>query len=302
MADDEKPTNRRPAREAAKAANSSAEVQSDDAAPLKCFVIGPIGSLASETRKRSNQILRHIIEPVVTAAGYATPQRADHLSESGRITRQIIQRLVEDDLVVADLTESNPNVYYELAIRHVIKKPFVQLIASAETLPFDIAEQRTIFLDVHDLDSVASAKEEMTAQVTAIQSGTTEIDTPLTFALDVASLRGSDNPSDRSQGEILAVLQELRDRMVQPAPTPPRRSPHNIEDIMALRRYVEATSANADVYDSDLDNLAVGNVSEAHSKWLKTVMQNKMPFMNPARPSPKKGEWGAAPWSTEPTF
>ena len=76
-----------------------------------CFVIAPIGEPDSDTRKRSDQILRHIVRPAVESKGY-TAVRADEISEPGIITSQVIQHVVDDPLVVADLTERNPNVFY----------------------------------------------------------------------------------------------------------------------------------------------------------------------------------------------
>jgi hypothetical protein len=45
-----------------------------------CFVIAPIGAESTETRKRSDKVLRHIIKPAVTQCGYADPVRADQLN------------------------------------------------------------------------------------------------------------------------------------------------------------------------------------------------------------------------------
>jgi len=84
-----------------------------------CFVIAPIGQEESETRNRSDLVLKHIIKPAAEECGYKAV-RADEISEPGIITTQVIQRLIDDDLVIADLTERNPNVFYELAIRHAI--------------------------------------------------------------------------------------------------------------------------------------------------------------------------------------
>ena len=118
-----------------------------------CFVIAPIGEAESDTRKRSDQILKHVISPAVESCGY-NATRADQISEPGMITSQVIQKIVDDPLVVADLTERNPNVFYELAISHVIRKPLVQIIKKGEQIPFDVAGARTIHVDHHDLDSV----------------------------------------------------------------------------------------------------------------------------------------------------
>lgn len=102
-----------------------------------CFYICPIGLSESATRKRSDQIFLHIVSATLAPLGYQI-SRADQLDQSGVITSQIIDGLLNSDLVVADLTDHNPNVYYELAVRHAVGKPFVQLIAEGQKLPFDI--------------------------------------------------------------------------------------------------------------------------------------------------------------------
>ena len=93
------------------------------AEPKRCFVIAPIGDPASAERDRSDKVLKFLVAPVVEPLGYSTPLRADHLAKPGLITAQVIEHLLEDDLVIADLTGANANVYYELAIRHAVKGP-----------------------------------------------------------------------------------------------------------------------------------------------------------------------------------
>ncbi len=174
-----------------------------------CFVIAPIGETDSETRKRSDQILKHVIAPAATKCGY-TSTRADQISEPGMITSQVIQRIVDDALVIADLTERNPNVFYELAIRHAIRKPLVQLIKKGEQLPFDVAGTRTIYVDHHDLDSVEEAKNEIVAQIKALEADSTTMETPISVSLDLQLLKQSDNPEQRSLADVLSVMSELR--------------------------------------------------------------------------------------------
>jgi hypothetical protein len=132
------------------------------------------------------------------------------MSEPGLITSQVIQRIVDDPLVVADLTESNPNVFYEMALRHAVKKPLVQLIAKGERIPFDVANMRTIIVDHRDLDSVEATKQEMIAQVKAMELPGAIINTPISVSLDLQMLRHSDKPQDRSLADIVSALTDLR--------------------------------------------------------------------------------------------
>lgn len=174
-----------------------------------CFVIAPIGEPDTETRKRSDQILKHVISPALAECGYRVT-RADQISEPGMITSQVIQHIVDDPLVVADLTDRNPNVFYELAIRHAIRKPLVQLIRKAEQIPFDVAGTRTIHVDHQDLDSVEDAKKEVMAQVKALEKDPSIVETPISVSMDLQLLRQSDNPEQRSLADILSVISEIR--------------------------------------------------------------------------------------------
>ena len=126
------------------------------------------------------------------------------------ITAQVIQHIVEVPLVIADLTDQNPNVFYELVIRHGIRKPVVQIIRKDDPIPFDVASIRTISVDRRDLDSVAEARGEIVRQIKAVEKDASEIDTPISLALDTQILRQSENPEQRSLAEIVKAVSELR--------------------------------------------------------------------------------------------
>lgn len=173
-----------------------------------CFVISPIGDDDSETRRRSDQVLRHIIRPAVEACGYVAT-RADEIDKPGIITTQVIQRIVDDQLVVADLTESNPNVFYELAIRHAIRKPLIQMIYKEERIPFDVAGTRIIYFDHQDLDSVENTKESIIEQINSIDDDE-QMETPISVSLDLQLLKQSEDPKERSLADLFALVSELR--------------------------------------------------------------------------------------------
>lgn len=174
-----------------------------------CFVIAPIGDEKSETRKRSDLVLKHVIRPAVEECGYEAT-RADEIAEPGMITSQVIQRIVDDPLVVADLTGRNPNVFYELAIRHAIRQPLVQLIQKNEQIPFDVAQTRTIPIDHTDLDSVEEAKREILKQIRSLEKDPTKMETPISLSIDLQRLRQSDDPEQRSFGDLVTAVTEMR--------------------------------------------------------------------------------------------
>ena len=174
-----------------------------------CFIISPIGEEGSETRERSDQVLKHIITGPVEQLGYDVI-RADKISEPGIITTQIIEHIVESALVIADLTEKNPNVFYELALRHAIRKPLVQMIKKGEVIPFDVAATRIIQFDLHSLDSVAAAKEDILSQVKSLEAGKSEVHNPISVSLDLKVLKESGSIEERSLADVVEAISDLR--------------------------------------------------------------------------------------------
>jgi hypothetical protein len=77
--------------------------------------------------------------------------RADKISTPGMITAQVIDHLVRAPLVIADLSFGNPNVFYELALRHASRRPVVQIIRAGDHLPFDVGQFRTVPIDMTDI-------------------------------------------------------------------------------------------------------------------------------------------------------
>lgn len=174
---------------------------------MKCFVISPIGESGSETRKQSDDVLEHIINEALRPFSYDI-ERADTIAESGLITSQIIERITTVDLVIADLSRHNANVFYELAIRHVTGKPFIQLIEQSQKIPFDVANSRTIQYSL-DLSGAKKAREELTQQVRSILEGRAIIENPISVAVDLRALASSEDPIKtallRIEGEIAAI-------------------------------------------------------------------------------------------------
>jgi hypothetical protein len=126
----------------------------------ECFFIAPIGPDNSEERNRSDGVLEFIVARAAEELSLRVV-RADQLDAPGQITAQVIQHVLGSKAAVADLTGRNPNVYYELAIRHTAKLPTVLIADEGEVLPFDIAQMRTIFFSHTDLRSADHCRTEI---------------------------------------------------------------------------------------------------------------------------------------------
>ena len=110
----------------------------------ECFIITPIGSTDSEIFKKTEGLIKSVLAPVLKEFGF-TPMPAHHIDSTGSINKQIIEKIVNSELVIANLTGINPNVMYELAIRHSFGKRVITVAELGTKLPFDIIDQRTIF-------------------------------------------------------------------------------------------------------------------------------------------------------------
>jgi len=139
-----------------------------------CFVITPIGDDDSAERKHANMILKSVIEPVVLELGL-TAKRADQIDRAGLITQQTFECLAKARISIADLSFNNPNAFYELGVRHMCKLPTVQLIRKGDRIPFDVAQGRTIKIDMTDVyavvESIESAKKELRQHLKHALSG-----------------------------------------------------------------------------------------------------------------------------------
>jgi sugar-specific transcriptional regulator TrmB len=148
-------------------------------AKKRCFVISPIGAPGSEVRAHADDVFNYIIEPVTKQLGYDT-ERGDHMARPGRISDQMYERILHDDLLIAVLTFQNPNVYYELAIAHSAARPLIILCeASHDNLPFDIKDQRVIFYDLRPRSLFdGTYKKQLEKAILQIESGAAEPEVP----------------------------------------------------------------------------------------------------------------------------
>ncbi|RTL73887.1 MAG: hypothetical protein EKK36_12670 [Bradyrhizobiaceae bacterium] len=148
-----------------------------------CFYVAPIGDSASDLRKHSDLFLGSIVEPAVEPFKLSVI-RADAIDKPGVITKQIIEYLLKSRLVIVDLSHHNPNVFYELAIRHMMRLPVVQIIRQADRVPFDINQMRTIIIDDSDVYSlvpkIESYRSEISTQIRRALEDPDSVDNPIT--------------------------------------------------------------------------------------------------------------------------
>jgi nucleoside 2-deoxyribosyltransferase len=123
------------------------------------FVLTQIGADGSAERSRTDQVTKYIIKPVCKEKGLDA-LRADRDPTPGRITNQVVRHIVESDVVIADLTGRNANVYYELGIAHSFNRPVILLVDDPDMLVFDTKDERVIRLGPFSESLSAEAAEQ----------------------------------------------------------------------------------------------------------------------------------------------
>jgi hypothetical protein len=136
-----------PARAMEKPGESAATVvlaEPKDKTGLKCFVAMPFREREDARSKGFfEEVLRALIAPAGREAGFevATANRQG----SDVIQATIVNQLLDADLVIADLTENNPNVLFELGLR-IAEDKAVALIRAIGTPPiFDVDNMLRVF-------------------------------------------------------------------------------------------------------------------------------------------------------------
>jgi len=143
----------------------------------KCFIITPIGKEISDVRRATDGLIKSVFEPILIGLQYEV--LASHtIPEVGSIINQIITHLLNDDLVIANLTTLNPNVLYELAVRHASMKHVIIIAEENTAIPFDISNERIIFYK-DDIKGVDELKMKLSQSIQSFQNSEKMIDNPI---------------------------------------------------------------------------------------------------------------------------
>ena len=91
-----------------------------------------------------------VYEPAIKKAGLTAVRADADIYGTGKIIDQIWSGINSSRVLVAELTNRNPNVLYELGLAHALKKPVVLVSSNEDDVPFDVKHVRVIYYDVTD--------------------------------------------------------------------------------------------------------------------------------------------------------
>lgn len=181
--------------------------------------------------KQFELLFERVLQPALEAAGMHV-LRADSVLDQHSVMRDVVEGIANATLIVADITQVNANVYYELGLAHALLKPTVLLTQDISKVPFDLKGYRVIAYSTlfHEVDHLRAKLEEIARGHLV---GSVRFGNPVTDYLDAAQLAairsadtrfestapsGSNEPGHRSQDESgfldwMADLEEADERI-----------------------------------------------------------------------------------------
>ncbi|HCR70660.1 MAG TPA: hypothetical protein DIW23_04375 [Anaerolineae bacterium] len=264
------------------------------------FVVMPFGKKkgADNQPYDFNVIYRTLIKPALEDAGFE-PFRADEETSAGDILTDMFQELLLADMVICDLSIDNANAFYELGIRHALRKRgVVHIQAGRAYMPFDIFNVRTlpyhitpegipdpayIRSDISAIsrmvrDTWASDKDAVHSPIYNLLTGLKEpnrksLHTPLAtgFWREYNEWREKVNIAQRQKhiGDILLLTEEIRNPLIrEEAINEVGRALANLgRNELALTQYrkgIEVNSSNVEFRREEAFHLnRIGRVDEA---------------------------------------
>lgn len=175
-----------------------------------CFIITPIGGDNTDVRRKAEGVIEAVIKPILESEEFKYEVIVAHeINETGSIPDQVFDHVVNAKLVIANVTGLNPNVMYELGVRHALRLPVITIAETGTQLPFDINSQRTIFYE-NDMFGTKELKFKLKEMVKKIDFSKENHDNPVMNALRKSEIFSNINKEDKEQQLLLEVYNSIK--------------------------------------------------------------------------------------------
>jgi predicted nucleotide-binding protein len=177
-----------------------------------CFFAAPSGPPGSEIAFHSENTFQRLVLPACRECGLE-PIRFSPSSGSATVTQQSLSFVIDADLLIADITNSSPNILYEVGLRHAIKKPLILIARQGEQVPFDIVAYRILFYRSDAPAFLREARAELIRSITAalteeVITASPASDAMTAHAREIAHLAQISDGLDSGFGAVLRGVSE----------------------------------------------------------------------------------------------
>ena len=267
----------------------SGETSMKEASMARAFVIRPFGTKQDTAGKAIDfdRVHCELIGPALQATAFSGTTTGE-IVEPGNIREDMFSLILEADLVICDITIHNANAFYELGIRHALRKKHTVLIKgtpAAESPPFDLLTDRYL---PYNLADPGAARQQLVDTITAALQSERETDSPIfkmlptlpeadpsTVQVVPLDLREEVDRARTasSKGWLRLLAQEVRGRRFQwPGLQLVANAQWTLKDYQGARESFEA------ICEIDADNitanLALANIYERLSPQTPELLTN----------------------------
>lgn len=176
-----------------------------------CFFICPMGDPESETRRRSLELREKIVQPAMRSLGFDLEDFLNDLGSKESIRQRMMFLIQSADLCIADLTENNPNVFFEYGLRRATGLPVLAFIREGDKLVYDVDDYYTKPYDLRNPSEAIEAIEDF-AQRTGLGRPTLQVDAQRTAQTELlCNYIGEKKPQrvDILHVSLVAIRQSL---------------------------------------------------------------------------------------------
>ncbi|GAG11553.1 unnamed protein product, partial [marine sediment metagenome] len=188
----------------------------------RCYVIMPFSDTKSCTKEEWTEIFEDVIKPAVEESGLG------YKCERSRAKRENIIKGIINDLntaqaVIADLTDDNPNVFYELGVRHTLQRRTILIAQHEEDIPFDLQPYPTIIYK-RSPAGVRQLKHEIKGNFKDIEGNPERADNPVADFLAERNIDLLSSAKKANLAKLAALISELS---------------YNIEALDSIRKIIK---------------------------------------------------------------
>jgi hypothetical protein len=175
----------------------------------KCFVIMPFSRTYKLTKEQWTEIFEHTIKPAVEESG-CNYKCARYELRRANITKDILDELNKAHVVIADLTGSNPNVLWELGIRHVLSKRTILIAQDKRFLPSDLKDYPITTYKYQQIPKeVTEFRQEIKDKLVDIDSNPDKLDSPVADFLQLKNIDILDYEKSANLKKMSALISEM---------------------------------------------------------------------------------------------
>ena len=177
----------------------------------KCFVIMPFSKTKSCSEKKWTEIFEYIIKPAVEQRGLGYECERS-VPERENIIKGILEALNKANVVIADLTDDNPNVFYELGVRHALTNRTILIAQGEEHIPFDLRPYPVAFYGESPA-KIAEFKTEIKKKLQDIETNPERADNPVADFLELKNIDLLSYEKKANLRKLSALISELSENL-----------------------------------------------------------------------------------------